>query len=175
MLPAVGAGARLARVADTIFTRALAQAAAAQGSSQALAYQLHVPENTLLRWMSGRAQMPLAAFRRVIELLVEHEQSGAQPQPQALAPAEKLDFNIGEVFARCARCGGTQFAPAVAGTALRMTSALLCGSCTFSVKHGELLNQLASQAIQHSRALAALRKRPKAPQPGAKILRLGRR
>src|SRR5438132_13394532 len=118
MLPGVGAGARLARVADTIFTRALAQAAAAQGSSQALAYQLHVPENTLLRWMSGRAQMPLAAFRRVIELLVEHEQSGAQPQ--ALAPAEKLDFNIGEVFARCARCGGTQFAPAVAGTPLRM-------------------------------------------------------
>ena len=68
-----------------------------------------------------------------------------------------------EVFARCARCGGTQFAPAVAGTALRMTSALLCGSCTFSVKHGELLNQLASQAIQHSRAMLALRKRPKAP------------
>src|SRR5438552_12398314 len=116
MLPAVGAGARLARVADTIFTRALAQAAAAQGSSQALAYQLHVPENTLLRWMSGRAQMPLAAFRRVIELLVEHEQSGAQPQPQpqALAPAEKLDFNIGEVFARCARCGGRAVAPGAA-------------------------------------------------------------
>ena len=165
-------------MADTIFTRALAQAASVQGSNQALAYQLRVPENTLLRWMSGRAQMPLQAFRRLIELLVEHEKSASaqpQPQPQAGAPGEKRDFNVGEVLARCARCGGTQFAPAIAEVPLKMTSALLCCSCTFSVKHGELLTQLASQAIQHSRALAALRKRPKAPQPGAKILRLGRR
>ena len=149
-------------MADTIFTRALAQAASVQGSNQALAYQLRVPENTLLRWMSGRAQMPLQAFRRLIELLVEHEKSAsAQPQPQAGAPGEKRDFNIGEVFARCARCGGTQFAPAIAEVPLKMTSALLCCSCAFSVKHGELLIQLASQAIQQ----AALRKRPKAPQP----------
>jgi hypothetical protein len=164
-------------MADTIFTRALAQAAAVQGSNQALAYQLHVPENTLLRWMSGRAQMPLRAFRRVIELLVEHEKSArAELQPPAGAAGEKLDFNIGEVLARCARCGGTQFAPAIAQTPLKMTSALLCCSCTFSVDHGELLAELASQAIQHSRALAALRKRPKAPaQPSAKVIRLGRR
>jgi hypothetical protein len=162
-------------MADTIFTRALAQAAAVQGSSQALAYQLHVPENTLLRWMSGRAQMPLQAFHRLIELLVEHEKSlGAEPQAQAGAP-EKVDFNIGDVLARCARCGGTQFAPAVPGMALKMTSTLLCCSCTFSVKHGELLAHLASQAIQHSRAMAALKRRPKAPQPSAKIIRLGRR
>src|SRR5882672_2236966 len=115
--------------------------------------------------MSGHAQMPLQAFHRVIALLVEHEKSAsAQLQPQGGAVGEKLDFNIGEVFARCARCGGTQFAPAVAHTALKMTSALLCCSCAFSVKHGELLNQLASQAIRRSRA--------KLPPPGAKIIRL---
>jgi hypothetical protein len=135
-------------VADTIFTRALAQAAAVQGSNQALAYQLHVPENTLLRWMSGRAQMPLRAFHRVIELLVEHESSpSAQPQAQAAAPGEKLGFNIGELLARCARCGGTQFAPAIPGTALKMTSTLLCCACRFRVTHGALLAELATAKI----------------------------
>jgi hypothetical protein len=135
-------------VADTIFTRALAHAAAVQGSNQALAYQLHVPENTLLRWMSGRAQMPLRAFHRVIELLVEHESSpSAQPQAQAAAPGEKLGFNIGELLARCARCGGTQFAPAIPGTALKMTSTLLCCACTFRVTHGALLAELATAKI----------------------------
>jgi hypothetical protein len=147
-------------MADTIFTRALAQAAARQGSTQALAYQ-----------------MPLQGFRRVIELLVEHEKSpSTQAPPQDAAPGEKLDFNIGEVFARCARCGGTQFAPAVPVSALRMTSMVLCCSCTFSGQHGELLAELASQAIQHSRAVAALRKRRSpARQPAAKVIRLARR
>jgi hypothetical protein len=135
-------------VADTIFTRALAQAAAVQGSNQALAYQLHVPENTLLRWMSGRAQMPLRAFHRVIELLVEHESSPSAPPPApAAAPGEKLGFSIGELLARCARCGGTQFAPAIPGTALKMTSTLLCCACTFRVTHGALLAELASAKI----------------------------
>jgi hypothetical protein len=98
--------------------------------------------------MSGRAQMPLRAFHRVIELLVEHESSpSAQPQAQAAAPGEKLDFNIGELLARCARCGGTQFAPAIPGTALKMTSTLLCCACTFRVTHGALLAELATAKI----------------------------
>ena len=149
-------------MADTIFTRALAQAAAVQGSNQALAYQLHVPENTLLRWMSGRAQMPLRAFHRVIELLVEHESSPSAPPPaQAAAPGEKLGFNIGELLARCARCGGTQFAPAIPGTAMKMTSTLLCCACTFRVTHGALLAALASEAVRHTAT--------------AKIVRIARR
>ena len=159
-------------MADTIFTRALAHAAAVQGSNQALAYQLHVPENTLLRWMSGRAQMPLRAFHRVIELLVEHESSpSAQPPAPAAAPGEKLGFNIGELLARCARCGGTQFAPAIPGTALKMTSTLLCCACTFRVTHGALLAELASEAVRHTRAMTTFRK----PPATAKIIRIARR
>jgi hypothetical protein len=159
-------------VADTIFTRALAQAAAVQGSNQALAYQLHVPENTLLRWMSGRAQMPLRAFHRVIELLVEHEKSpGAQPQAPAAAPVEELGFNIGELLARCARCGGTQFAPATPQTALKMTGTLLCCSCRFTVTRGELLAELAAEAVRHTRAMTTFRK----PPANAKVIRLARR
>jgi hypothetical protein len=45
----------------------LLQAVQTQGSRQALASMLHVPENTLLRWMSGSAQTPLQAFRKVID------------------------------------------------------------------------------------------------------------
>jgi hypothetical protein len=162
-------------MADTIFTRALAQAAAVQGSNQALAYQLHVPENTLLRWMSGRAQMPLHAFHRVIDFLVEHERAaGAEPQQQAGAAGEALDFNIGNVLARCDRCDGTQFSSAVPAAALKMTGTLVCRSCASSAKHGELLARLASQAIKGSRAKMAVRKRPARPQPGAKIVRLAR-
>ena len=159
-------------MADTIFTRALAQAATVQGSDQALAYQLHVPESTLLRWMSGRAQMPLRAFHRVIELLVEHETSpSAQPQTQAAVPVDKLGFNIGDLLARCARCGGTRFAPAMPGAALKMTSALLCCSCTFSVTHGALLAELASEAVRQPRAMTTFRK----PPATAKIIRIARR
>ena len=36
-----------------IYTQTLARAVEAQGSTQALASLLHVPESTLLRWMSG--------------------------------------------------------------------------------------------------------------------------
>ena len=60
-------------MADTIHTRALARAAETEGSTQALAGVLHVPENTLLRWMSGRAQMPLRAFLRLVEVLSQHD------------------------------------------------------------------------------------------------------
>jgi hypothetical protein len=158
-------------MADTIFTRALAQAAALQTSTQALAFQLRVPEPTLLRWMSGRAQMPLQAFHRLIALLVEHEQSlGAEQHDPGAAAAAQLDLRIGDTLARCPRCQGTQFRLAVPGTTLRMTSALLCSSCSFSVRHGELLAEFATEVVRHSRAPATARKRP----AKAKVLRLAR-
>jgi hypothetical protein len=148
-------------VADTIFTRALVQAAAAQESKQALAYQLHVPENTLLRWMSGRAQMPLQAFHRVVELLIAHEKAtGAAPRRDVLVADTNLSFNIGELLASCLQCQGTQFRRATPDSALQMSSELLCCSCSFEVVHGELLARLATQAIQ---------------QRGAKIIRIASR
>ena len=140
-------------MADTIHTRALARAAETEGSTQALAGVLHVPENTLMRWMSGRAQMPLRAFLRLVELLSQHEKkNGGEPQGNG-----KLTFAMGELYARCARCDGTDFLPATAGTPLRMTTELACASCGERVVHGDLISQLARDAIQQSRAMTVAR------------------
>ena len=148
-------------MADTIHTRALARAAETEGSTQALAGVLHVPENTLMRWMSGRAQMPLRAFLRLVELLSQHEKknggggaSASAGEPQGNG---KLTFAMGELYARCARCDGTDFLPAVAGTPLRMTTELACVSCGERVVHGDLISQLARDAIQQSRAMTVAR------------------
>src|SRR5947208_5944399 len=152
-------------MADTIYTRALARAAEAQGSTQSLAGLLHVPENTLLRWMSGRAQMPVQAFLKLVEMLVQHEKNGGRDSATAAhINGEKLSFNMGELFARCARCDGTAFAPVATGTPLRMTSELACAACSERVVHGNLIAQLARDAIQHSRAMTAARTRRQAPR-----------
>ena len=161
-------------MADTIFTRALGRAVEAQGSGQALAQLLNVPETTLRRWMSGRAQMPLRAFHRVIELLTEHEQSAdVTPAANASALEANLCFNIGDVQARCGRCGGTQFAPQSPAAPLQMTSVLHCSSCHYGVTHGALLAELAARAIRHQRAAVTHTAQNDASAPSAKVIRLG--
>lgn len=164
-------------MADTIFTRALAHAAASQESTQALAGQLRVPEGTLLRWMSGRAQMPYAAFRRLIELLLEYERSiPVEAQPENMKWQQRtLTFNLGDVQASCARCGAAQFLPADPGAVLRMSSMLRCASCSSSMQQSELLLELAQRAIQRSREAAMLRKGAAGARAGAKVVQLGRR
>jgi len=143
-------------MAVTIYTRALERAAEAQGSTQALAGLLRVPENTLLRWMSGRAQMPLQAFLKLIELLVQFEKSGGDSSIQEVN-GDKLTFNMGELLARCAKCDGTEFLPAEPTARIRFTSRLVCRACGEGVVHGELIAQLAKDAVQHSRATTAAR------------------
>jgi DNA-directed RNA polymerase subunit RPC12/RpoP len=149
-------------MADTIYTRALAQAAAAQGSTQALATLLNVPENTLLRWMSGRAQMPLRGFLRVVELVSQHEKNGGAESGAEIPRSGKLRFAMGELLARCARCDATEFVPSDPGQALRMTSELTCASCGERVMHGDLISQLAAEAVQQSRAMTVARNRRQA-------------
>jgi len=156
-------------VADTIYTRTLARAAEVEGSTQALAGVLHVPENTLLRWMSGRAQMPLRAFLRIVELLSQHERNDGAAASEAEVPGDgKLSFPMGELLARCARCDGAEFVPA-AETSLRMTSELACTSCGERVVHGNLISQLARDAIQQSRAMTVARARRQARIPGRAV------
>jgi len=140
-------------VAQTIYTETLAKAAEIHGSTQALASFLRVPEATLLRWMSGRAQMPLQAFLRLIEAVAQSE--SARPSDHVLqeAPqAEPLTFRIGNLAAHCARCDSTQFRPVVAGSPLRMTSELACVSCGERVVRGNLIAQLAKDTVQRTRA-----------------------
>jgi hypothetical protein len=154
---------KLTDMADTIYTRALSRAAEIQGSTQALASLLRVPENTLLRWMAGRAQMPLQAFLNLIELLVKHEETGGgEPRLQDVAEGEKLSFRMGDLVGHCARCDGTEFTLASPGPAVKFTSKLACCACGEVVVHGNLIAQLARDAVYHSRAMTAARARRQA-------------
>lgn len=125
-----------------IYTQTLARAAEAQGSTQALASLPHVPESTLLRWMSGRALMPVQAFLELI---------------RAAAGGEKLSLRMGKLVAHCARCDGSEFLPADPARPVTLTSELQCAACGERVIHGNLIAQLAQDAVNQSRAYTAAR------------------
>jgi hypothetical protein len=146
-----------------IYTQTLARAAEAQGSTQALASLLHVPEGTLLRWMSGRAQMPLQAFLRLIALLSEYEtKGGGYAGSEGAASADRLGFRMGKLTARCARCDGSEFLPAEPSRPVKLTSSLTCSACGERVIHGNLIAQLAMDSVNQSRAYTAGRTRRQA-------------
>ena len=144
-------------VKDSLYTQTLARAAQAEGGIAPLAALLRVPEKTLERWMSGRAQTPVRAFLKALERLSAHEENGVVPAPAV--NGEPLSFMMGELQARCARCDGTQFAPAEPHAPLKLTSALVCRSCGEKVVHGNLIAQLAQDAVQHTHAMTAARQR----------------
>jgi len=150
------------RVANTIYTRTLARAAEAQGSTQSLASLLRVPENTLLRWMSGRAQMPLQAFLKLMDVLAQHERNGADTTIEEGVNGEPLTARVGELLARCAKCDGTEFLPTSDNGRVRFTSELACRTCGERVTYGNLVAQLAKDALLHSRTVTAHRARRQA-------------
>lgn len=146
---------------DRMVALILQQAAKAEGSTQALADRLHAPEATLLRWMDGRAQTPLRAFLAVLEFLMQMERKSAEEleaAPTLPGQPEKLVFPLGPLYARCARCDGTEFRLVAPGP-LRLITPLACTSCGEQVVHGNLLAQLAKDAVHHSRALAVRTRR----------------
>lgn len=141
---------------ETLYTQTLARTAVAEGGTVALASVLNVPENTLARWMSGRAQMPLRAFLKALERLSAHEASGAA-KPLATVNSQPLTFRMGQLLARCSRCDSTEFAPADPAQPAKLTGALVCRACGEKVIHGNLIAQLAQDAVQLS---SATRKKP---------------
>jgi transcriptional regulator with XRE-family HTH domain len=146
-----------------IYTETLARAAEAQGSTQAVASLLHVPESTLLRWMSGRAQMPLQAFLKLVSILIQYEKTGGgYALTGTTAPGDKLAFRMGKLLARCARCDGTDFLPGDPTEPVTLTSELACCACGERVIHGNLIAQLATDAVNQSRAYTAARTRRQA-------------
>jgi hypothetical protein len=151
-------------MSDTIYTRALAQAVAAEGSSAALANRLHVPENTFSRWMSGRAQTPVKAFCKVIDLLLEHERTLAPVDVvgEPAAALESMHFAVGEIMAHCRSCDATEFALSNPATKLMYTSELRCLACDARVIHGELVARLARDAVLQSHATNAAREKRRA-------------
>ena len=147
-------------MADTLYTRALIRAAEIHGSTQALASLLRVPENTLLRWMGGRAQMPLRAFLKVIEIISEDERKHAPDGPPASAGAgEKVRFHIGSTAARCSRCDGVEFVPRDSTLGPRYTAEFLCCACGERTTRGDLVVQAATEAVHRSKAMTAARPR----------------
>ena len=145
-------------MADNMYTQALARAAEVQGSTQALASLLRVPENTLLRWMSGRAQMPLQAFLRLLEVLAQYERSGGQATLED-SNGEPLKFSMGEMVARCVRCDCTEFVLAEPETKVKYTTVIACRACGERTTRGDLIAQVAKDTIQQSRAMMAARKK----------------
>jgi hypothetical protein len=143
---------------ETLYTQTLARAADAEGGTAALAGVLHVPEKTLERWMSGRAQTPLRAFLKALERLTTHEASGAAT-PRPAGNGEPLIFRMGNLLARCGRCDSTEFLPANPQVPLKLTAELVCRSCGQKVVHGNLIAQLAQDAVQHAHTMSAARER----------------
>lgn len=143
---------------ETLYTQTLARAADAEGGTAALAGVLHVPERTLERWMSGRAQTPLRAFLKALERLTAHEATGVAP-PRPAADGEPLLFRMGNLLACCSRCDSTEFLPAEPRAALRLTAQLICRTCGEKVVHGNLIAQLAQDAVQQAHAMTAARQR----------------
>jgi hypothetical protein len=112
---------------------------------QALAFELRVPEKTLLRWMVGRAQMPLLAFHRAIDVLTAYERNSACALAPAPPVAQKLGFTFGEAAAACPRCASTEFLSPVVRDNLRMTTIVACASCNTALPYGEILATLAAR------------------------------
>jgi hypothetical protein len=147
--------AHLVIVAKTVYSSVLARALELDGSTQSLATYLNVPEPTLQRWLAGTALMPFRAFMRVLDFVVERESKAAVHSPGVPSPAQtKLIFSVGELLARCAACGATDFRPAKPDLPVKMTSALQCCACGVEVRQGDLLAALAKQATRLSRARA---------------------
>lgn len=140
-------------MADTIYTRVLAQAVEMAGSAKALADLFRVPETTLARWISGRAQMPLRVFLRAIELLREHDDRGTQQDAISNRPAESITVQAAGLCARCARCGCPEFLSAVAQSGLRVSSRLQCTSCHHDAAYGDVVAELATLAVAQQRSV----------------------
>jgi hypothetical protein len=131
-----------------VYRKLLAQAAQYEGSTQALAGLLRVPEKTLERWMQGKAHMPLRAFYKLMEVLAQHEQEGAGEE---LADADApLTFAIGRQVAQCSSCGGQEFARVDKDGPLRFVHRLRCLSCDTQVVHGDLVAELARRVSIHA-------------------------
>ncbi len=143
---------------DEIVTRVLAEAARAEGSTQALATRLKAPESTLQRWIDGHAQAPLRAFLAALEFVMDEERLHPAAPTEPGTDAQHLVFRLGPLNARCARCDCEEFTTRDPGR-LRLTSVLLCRSCGQTVVHGNLLAQLAKDAVHQSRAVTGRTRR----------------
>ena len=130
-------------MAENVYTRLLKQLVAIEGSSQAVASVLRVPEGTLIGWMNGRAQMPLRALLKAMDLVAKHELED---------PSERLTFDVGPARARCAGCGASEFRRRDATAPFTYRSVLACAICGHEVTHADLVVQVAKEAAKKVRS-----------------------
>lgn len=134
---------------ENVYSKVLAQLVAKEGSAQAVAHLLNVPEKTLARWMAGRAQMPLRAFLRALDLVVQHEERDGSLV--AAAPvAEPLVLKAGPVTASCAKCGHERFRLAEPEKPHTYRSILACLRCGTAIVHGDLVAGLANEVARRA-------------------------
>jgi hypothetical protein len=69
---------------------------------------------------------------------------------------------LGNVRARCPQCRSTRFVPADPGEDLTHLSDLICAHCESPVTHGELIMQIADEALREARDRLAARSKPEA-------------
>jgi len=150
-------------VPRTVFTDVLEQAIRAEGSAQAIAFALRVPEGTLERWRAGRAMMPVRAFVQVLQMVKRHEEAHPPAPEGPAADGEKLTFKAGKILARCMRCDGVEFARSLPHAALKYTSRLVCRTCRYEVIHGDLIAELAREVSLTAAAGVARVRKKRAP------------
>ena len=149
---------------ENIYARVLRQLALVENSTQAVASLLNVPEKTLMRWMDGRARMPLRAFTRALEMVADRERStGPLPYEHS---AERLVFKAGAETAQCAQCHGAEFRRADPSLPHTYRSVLACLKCGAEVVHGDLIRSLAEQV---SLRAASYGTRARAQEPRRKV------
>jgi hypothetical protein len=71
-----------------------------------------------------------------------------------------MEISIGDITAKCGRCGGRDFQPLSSG-ALRLASELKCAGCGTKMKYLVLLDQIGEEAMRRAnKAIDELKKRP---------------
>lgn len=136
-------------MSENVYSKVLSQLVEREGSRQAVASLLNVPEKTLERWMLGRSQMPVRAFLRALELVVKHEErEGIRAPVQPVA--EPLMFRAGPVAAACAKCGNERFRYVDAAARATYRSMLACLGCGTEVMHSGLIAALAHEVARRA-------------------------
>jgi len=99
---------------DNVYTKVLQQAAELEGSTQALAARLRVPENTRCAGCRPSADAAAAFFKR--DGFVGARES--QTAVQASGASERSSPSTSAVLAHCSRCEGTEVSPRRSESAL---------------------------------------------------------
>ena len=146
-------------MADSVYTKLLRQAVEIDGSTQAVASRLRVPEATLARWVSGRAYMPFLAFLETLRYVTEREHALKQ---DGRCGGAKFSLQLGQFVAHCSACDGSEFRCANPEEPLRYVSKLACVTCGTEAPYGQLIVALAKEASASARARLVRLKRSQA-------------